>query len=192
MGKSVFTKKRIIIFLAIALVGTFIFGFFTVNSKFPASKKTIHPYGQPFTYQNAKLQIKGKEILDYNQFSNNDDLLRILNIDSKSQNSDTTKIILITVEFCNPTAKTLKLDLTAFHLESGSFSLQFDYPLMLHYNHCGMNLKLNGNEKKTLSMPVPLTKINFSESEWLTINNRKFSVVYSLYPEKNIAETERV
>lgn len=190
MGKSVFTKKKVIIFLTIILIGTFVFSFFTVNLKFPSSKKIIHPCGQPFTYQNVELKIKGKEILEPNQFPNNEDLLKTLNVNSKNKNSSQMKIILISIEFYNCTDKPLQLDLTAFHLESRNFSLQFDYPLMLYYNHCGMNLKLNGNERRTLRMPVPLLKIDFCESEWLTINSRKFSVVYSLYPEKNIAETE--
>lgn len=188
MDKTGSSKKRVIAFFIIALIGVFIFSFYTVNIKFPPSKKTIHPYGQSFTYKNAKLQVKGKEIIDYDQFSSNEGVLRAL-YDNPKQINKETKIVLITVDFYNPTNKPLKLDLTAFHLESGNFSSQFDYPLMLHYNQCGMVLELNENERKIMKMPVSLEKIFFHKSEWPTITDRKFSIVYSLYPEKNIAET---
>lgn len=188
MNKTNSKKKTVIIFLIIVLIGAFFFSFYTVNSKFSPSRKIVHPYGQPFSYKNAELQVKGKEILDYSQFSSDKSVLNALGINPKNENSRDAKIIFITVEFYNSTDKPLQLDLTAFYLESGNFSTQFDLPLMLHYNQCGMTLKLNKNQRKILKMPATLEKIFFSGSEWPTIKDRKFSLVYSLYPNKNIAE----
>ncbi len=175
-------------FLIIVLIGVFSFSIYTVNLKFPPSKKIVHTYGQPFTYKNAELKVEGKEILDYNQFSSDKDALSALAINPNDEANRDAKIIFVKIEFYNPTNKPLQLDLTAFHLESGNFSTQFDLPLMRHYNQCGMILKLNKNQRRILKMPASLQRIFFSKSEWPTIKDRKFLFVYSLYPEKNIAE----
>lgn len=187
MNKTLFSRKRVFLFFIIVLIGAFCVGFYTVNAKFPQSKKIIHPFGQRMSYQDMEFEVKGTEILDYDQFSGNKDLIRALQgPNPEGEDVRNTKIVLVTVDFYNPTDQPQKLDLTSFWFEAGNFSSQTDDPLTLYYNPSG--LILNKKERKIIKLPVPLKTVFFSRSEWKTVKDRKFSLVYTLYPEKNIAE----
>ena len=189
MNKSALFPQKMVLVLALVLIGAFCFGFFTVNAKFPPGKEIIHPFGQQISYKNVEFQVKGTEILDYSQFSGNKELIRALQGPNPAgEDVQNTKIILVTVEFYNPTDQPLKLDLTPFWLEAGNFSSQCDYSLTLYYNPSG--LILNKKEKRIIKLPVPLKTVFFTGSEWETVKDRKFSLVYTLYPEKNIVEIE--
>lgn len=188
MNKTHKAKVWATTLLVILLAGVFVAMFYAVNTKFPESKKIVHPYGRPFIYEGAKITVKGKKILDSGQFASDKELVHILNPDDTRSDLSDTKIAIVDLDFYNPANRPINVDLTAFHLESGSFSLQFDFPLMAYYNKCGMNLELNKYEHKVLKMPVPLNRASFSKSEWPHIQGKTFYIVYSLYPEKNIVE----
>lgn len=191
MNRTVFSKKRVFLILLIVLVGAFCWSYFTVNAEFPPSKKIIHPFGEKISYKNTEFQVKGTEILDYSQFSQNKELIRALQgPNPEGEDVQNTKIVLITAEFYNPTDSPLKLDLASFWLEAGNFSSQCDYPLMFYYNQIGMTLELDKKEKRILKLPVPLKRVFFTGSDWKTAQDREFSLVYTLYPEKNIIEIE--
>jgi len=86
----------------------------------------------------------------------------------------------------NPGKQALNIDLTAFHLETGAFSLQFYLPLMKFFNETGMYITLGAGEEKEFKMPVPIVSINFLDYDFNKIENRDYFLVYSLYPEKNM------
>ena len=69
---------------------------------------------------------------------------------------------LIKIIISNTTDDEITVDLTAFHIESGAFSLQFYYPLVMYYNDCGMYIKLSKGEQKTLLHPFLSLLNNFS------------------------------
>lgn len=187
MNRTIFSKKRVALFFIIVLVGAFCFSFFTVNAKFPPGKEIIHPFGERISYKNMEFQVKRTEILDYDQFAENEELIHALQgPNPEGEDVQNTKIVLITAEFYNPTDQPQKLDLTPFWLEAGNFSSQADDSLILYYNPSG--LILNKKEKRIIKLPVPLKTVFFTGSEWETVKDRKFSLVYTLYPEKNIVK----
>ena len=74
---------------------------------------------------------------------NDDDLSEYLEENSDYLKSEDLNLGLIKIIISNTTDDEITVDLTAFHIESGAFSLQFYYPLVMYYNDCGMYIKVN-------------------------------------------------
>lgn len=97
---------------------------------------------------------------------------------------------LIKIIISNTTDDEITVDLTAFHIESGAFSLQFYYPLVMYYNDCGMYIKLSKGEQKTFIAPVPISSEQFLNYDSTDIRNRTYYLVSSLYPQKIMSEVK--
>ena len=124
--------------------------FFSINSQYPQNEKVVYKMGDSFVCQNAKFTIT-----DY--------------LKSEDLNLGLIKIII-----SNTTDDEITVDLTAFHIESGAFSLQFYYPLVMYYNDCGMYIKLSKGEQKTFIAPVPISSEQFLNYDSTDIRNRTY------------------
>ena len=108
----------------------------------------------------------------------------------KEENSDYLKsedlnLGLIKIIISNTTDDEITVDLTAFHIESGAFSLQFYYPLVMYYNDCGMYIKLSKGEQKTFIAPVPISSEQFLNYDSTDIRNRTYYLVSIFISSKN-------
>lgn len=61
---------------------------------------------------------------------------------------------------------------------------------MQFYNHLGMIVELEGNERNELYFVAPVHRVNFSEAEWSHLENRDYQFVFSLYPEKRFVKVK--
>lgn len=184
-------KKTAKLTLIVSGVALFLLAYISmlcsINAKYPQNKRILHRYGESFSYQGAEVKITNAEFLEKDKIIHNKEIMTALDNPDKSSSED-IKMALVSVDLFNPGKQTIKIDLTAFHLESNDFSLQFYYPLMIYYNHCGMYAELNSGQHVILKLPVPLFKEYFVDSNWDNIKNREYYLVSSLYPEKNMAE----
>lgn len=183
MDKQKFrNKKTFIIIIICCFVGLFSVMFYSVNSRFPQGKQVIHKKDSAFLYQNIEFKVTGFSFLNGKDIKNNKELMKAFNEPSTSD----FKLLLTDVNLHNPTNKDVKVDLTAFHVESNDFSLQLYFPAMIYYNNCGMYVDLKSGERKTLKLPVPLSRSYFTSKAYKTVENRNYYLVYSLYPSKNM------
>ena len=121
---------------------------------------------------------------------NDDDLSEYLEENSDYLKSEDLNLGLIKIIISNTTDDEITVDLTAFHIESGAFSLQFYYPLVMYYNDCGMYIKLSKGEQITFIAPVPISSEQFLNYDSTDIRNRTYYLVSSLYPQKIMSEVK--
>lgn len=164
--------------------------FFSINSKYPQNEKVVYKMGDSFVCQNAKFTITDTYMLTRMDIMNDDDLSEYLEENSDYLKSEDLNLGLIKIIISNTTDDEITVDLTAFHIESGAFSLQFYYPLVMYYNDCGMYIKLSKCEQKTFIAPVPISSEQFLNYDSTDIRNRTYYLVSSLYPQKIMSEVK--
>ena len=164
--------------------------FFSINSKYPQNEKVVYKMGDSFVCQNAKFTITDTYMLKRMDIMNDDDLSEYLEENSDYLKSEDLNLGLIKIIISNTTDDEITVDLTAFHIESGAFSLQFYYPLVMYYNDCGMYIKLSKGEQKTFIAPVPISSEQFLNYDSTDIRNRTYYLVSSLYPQKIMSEVK--
>ncbi len=183
-------KFRIIIISLISMgfILTYFIMFYYINALYPQNKRIIYKNGEPFVTQNAEFLIKDAVLLSMRDIQKDKGLIEILQNNSGYLSEKDLNFALIQIVVKNPTKDDIKVDLTAFHLESGSFSLQFYYPLVMYYNNCGMYVNLSKGEEKELKIPVPISSGQFLSYNAENIKNRDYYLVCALYPQKIMAE----
>jgi len=177
----------VILFAVIAFMAAYIFMFCSVNAAFPQNKRVIYSFGETFTAQGAEFKITNAVLLSKSEIEKDKELTGILERNSGFSSVPDLNLALIDITAVNPGQEELDIDLTSFHLESGAFSLQFYYPLVLYFNDGGMYISLSKYEEKKLKMPVPVAGVHFLDYNYKKVKNRDYFLVYSLYPEKKMA-----
>lgn len=190
MNKISKVKIFITLILAVAFVLVYFVMFFNINNLYPQNKRIIYEFGKTFVVQNAEFTIIDSELLKKDDIEKDAELVELLENHSGYLSEKDLNLALVEMVIKNPTNETIYLDLTAFHFESGAFSLQFYYPLMIYYNDCGMYIELSEEEEKTLKIPIPISAGQFLNYNIEDIKNRNYYFVCSLYPEKIMAEVE--
>lgn len=179
-------KAKIIIStaLVISLIIAYSFMYSNINSLYPQNEKVIYNQNEIFEIQGANARIISSKFINKDEILNDKVLTEALNSNSDYMNEDDFYLALIDMELENVTNNPVTVDLTAFHLESGSFSLQGYYPLMLYYNEYGMYVELKNQETKKLKFVVPISPSQFNNQYSNSILNKEYFLVYSLYPQK--------
>lgn len=190
MNKISKVKMVIASILVVGLVLTYFIMFFNINSLYTQNKRTVYEFGKTFVAQNAEFTIIGSDLLKKDDIVKDAQLTELLENNSGYLSEKDLNLALVDMVIKNPTKETIYLDLTAFHFESGAFSLQFYYPLMIYYNDCGMYIELSEEEEKTLRIPIPISAGQFLNYDIEDIKNRNYYFVCSLYPEKIMAEVK--
>lgn len=190
MNKISKVKMVIASILVVSLVLTYFIMFLNINSLYPQNKRTVFEFGKTFVTQNAEFTIIGSDLLKKDDIVKDAQLTELLENNSGYLSEKDLNLALVDMVIKNPTKETIYLDLTAFHFESGAFSLQFYYPLMIYYNDCGMYIELSEEEEKTLRIPIPISAGQFLNYDIEDIKNRNYYLVCSLYPEKIMAEVK--
>lgn len=188
MLKNKKIKITVILVIVLAFVSTYAVMFFSVNAKFPQNKKQIYKVGQSFSVQGAQVTLLKSHWISNKEIKADAELTDYIEQLEKTSLSDERSLFLVDLKIKNPTKKDINLDLTAFHIESGSFSEQFDYLLSAYFNNSGVYLKLKSGEEKTVSMPIEISNLMFIYYDYQSIKSQKFYMVCSLYPEKIMCE----
>lgn len=190
MYKKSKAKMIVALVLTVCFVLTYFIMFFHVNNLYPQNKRMVYKVGNSFVAQNAEFTVKSAEFLERADIDKNSDLVETLKNSSDYLSEQELNLAIVEMIVKNPTNEKITLDLTAFHLESGAFSLQFYYPLMQYYNECGMYVELDGSEEKIIKAPIPITGNHFLNYDINNIKNRDYYIVCSLYTEKIMAEVK--
>jgi len=182
------TFKMILILLTVAaLLSVYMVGFISVNSAYPQSQRNYIPSGETFETQEVEVTLIDAELINQKEIIKDKDIMTVLDVTADQLREEDLYLTVVEAEFKNQGNQTARLDLTAFHLETSGASFQFFYPLMVHYNDTGMVFELEPGGETTLQLPVPIFKVSFSQDKWRRITEQKYFIVYSLYPEKNMA-----
>lgn len=190
MNKKSKVKAAIALMLVVSLVLTYLIMFFNINNLYPQNKRTIYEFGKTFVVQNANFTITDSYLLKKDDIEKNAELVELLENNSGYLSEKDLNLAVVEMLIKNPTNKTIYLDLTAFHFESGAFSLQLYYPLMIYYNDCGVYIELSEEEEKTIKIPIPISAGQFLNYNIEDIKNRNYYFVCSIYPEKIMAEVK--
>ena len=181
-------KLIVLICSVVALVGLFCTGVVSVNLKFPQNIRIIYEQEDEFTSQNAQFKIIDASFLDEHTIREDEGLVKTIDEYSDFLDDGQLNLAIVKLQINNNSKKTINLDLTSFHLESGSFSSQFFYPISLYYSDCGMYLTLEPQEMKEITVGVPISSVHFLDYNSNEIKKRNFYVVSSLYPRKTMVK----
>lgn len=190
MRKISKVKLTVVLILVISLILTYFIMFFYINNLYPQSERIIYEFGKTFVVQNAEFTITDADLLKKDDIEKDAGMVEILEDNSGYLSEKDLNLVLVDMFIKNPTKETIYLDLTAFHFESGAFSLQFYFPLMIYYNDCGMYIELNGEEEKNIKVPIPISASQFLNYNIENIQDRNYYFVCSLYPKKIMAEVK--
>jgi len=190
MNKLKKVKIIVAVLLIICLFFSYGIMYYNVNTLYPQNSKTIYDFGETFVTQNAEVTITDSILLKKENIESDAELLVFLKDNTDYLLETELNLALVQVVINNPTKEAIIVDLTAFHLESGSFSSQFYYPLMKYYNDCGMYIELEEGEEKELTVPIPISSVLFLNYSIEKIENRSYYLVCTLYPEKIMAEVK--
>lgn len=190
--KEIMKKKSKIILLSLVILicGCYILMFCKTNSTYPQNEKIVYDYGESFVVQNAEITIDDAFILKKEEIKEDEELTKLLKESSGYLEEEDLSLALFKLNFKNTLKEDIVVDMTMFHLESGSFSLQFYYPLLFYYNNSGIYVELEAKEEKSIIAPVPIAAGNFLNYNAESILNRDYFLVCSLYPKKIMAKVD--
>ncbi|MBE6805453.1 MAG: hypothetical protein E7526_02860 [Ruminococcaceae bacterium] len=182
------SKKISIIFIVVLLLVVYVFAVCNVNAKYKPALQETYEFGEMFQIESVQMKMTKAVFMREDEMPDDEAFNKSIKHLLDYRETKIPYLILMEMDIINTSEKNVRVDLTNLHLESGAFSLQPYYELMVYYNQCGMYVDLEPGENKTLKLPVPILKIYFPESDWRSIENREFSLVFSLYPKKQIAK----
>ena len=110
----------------------------------------------------------------------------LIEIDGEEYPTNQERVGLAEVTIHKVKNDSTSLDLSEVTFESGSWGNQFDFDLFMHLNPNldNLMLKLSEDETVTVTFPITMLDIQFSEKSWENIDNRQFFIVVQYYPEK--------
>lgn len=186
------TTKKIFAYTAAALIVLLaaVYGwmFHSVNAAYPQNQRVTYQYGKTFSAQGADFQVTGAKLLPKSEILKDRGLVDVLKKNGGYVDETDLNLAIIDLKISNKSSEKIRIDLTSFHLESGAFSLQLDYPLAMYLNQCGMYPELNGKEVKNIKAAVPIEPDFFTDYSFEKVKSRTYYLVYTLYPKKQMAE----
>ncbi|MDD5796497.1 MAG: hypothetical protein PUD24_06150 [Oscillospiraceae bacterium] len=151
----------------------------------------MYSMNEPVDFQGSQAIFTSGKIIYPDEIKKNEELKESVET-FVTTDIDNMKIFVVNCTLCNQTEGVLSIDLTSVHLESNEFSLAAFMPLFRNFNDDAMQIELQPNEIKTLTLPIPVNKISFSEKKWKILEERDFYMVDSLYPIKKMVRIDFV
>ena len=110
----------------------------------------------------------------------------LIEIDGEEYSTKQERVGLAEVTIHKLKNDSTSLDLSQVTFESGAWGNQYDFDLFMYLNPNldSLNLKLSEDETVTVTFPITMLDMQFSEKSWENIDDRQFYIVVQYYPEK--------
>jgi hypothetical protein len=179
-------KKKWVVVLLTMLLILFCFHYYTLNKQYPNPRV--------YEAQINKKMIMGDYSIEMVSWEWNDgevikdivpDYSILTNSDGTDYPNDKEKVALATIQITKNGNIDDTFDFTNVAIESGAWHNQWDSVVFEAINgeDC-YSLDMKNGEKKQITIPIVLYDFQFSDSQWNSIEKRKFCVVFSNYPDK--------
>lgn len=178
--------KFIIIFsiILISLISIFVVMYSKLNHKYPKSTYTLISFGENISYEGLEIKIKNSFFMD--------EKTKKVVFKDEFDSGQELNCLVVELELFNPTNDTLKVDIYNFMIETGFWANGINLNAFLQINEDTPNASLSpsikNNENMVLYLPFSMLNSNFPNHTISEIQNRPYSLILSLYPEKIMLE----
>ena len=180
-------KKAAVLIVLILFGLVFIYRYQYINTKFPNPVVKEHYIDVPFTYQGVEMTLTEFQIIGHDEF------LEEYDLDPQGMNMEirgaTQKNVIVTLTVNNKgdTKKEINAG-ELMLLETAGWASYTDYMDSFRLLNKGesMLIEVNPGEEKALRFSYCLYDLSFQENDFVDLDTSKFSIVLSLYPQKNV------
>jgi len=178
-------KKHIAIIIVLVIVAVLSsIRLISLNSKYPSPSVDRYPVNHFAPYNQFELKITGSEFMDVNT----------VNEVFKEEISfgQDIKCIIVDLTVKNSGEQKKQIEIYNFILESLAWKNGINLAAFMQINEDNDNATLaptlESGESLSLKLPFTMINDNFKQNQWSEVENRKYSLVYNLYPTKQIID----
>ena len=153
-------------------------GYTAVNQKYPAPETETYSIEQPAPYEGAEITVTGSRFMSQKEAEQNF-------ADEFSLGYD-LKCIVVELTVTNPGPEEITVDLTPLALTSGAWENGINLVGFMELNTppAALNAVLQAGDSLRMQLPFTMLSQHFKPDSWKDVENRDFSLEFSLYPVK--------
>lgn len=188
--KKIMLAGGIIVFLLIIVAGWRIA---TLNMKYPNPQIITYGLSEPIKGGGIEITVTGKELVSMACIRDRIPNIQDNVLDEKGDilSDSRKKILLVNLEVKNLTDADQEISLTQFMAQTQVWSNGMDLYTYLSLNNLqAAGIQLKAQEKRNITMPFYMYDFQFKKGEFDKIENRKFTLVLSTYPIKNVVNLQ--
>lgn len=171
--------------VGIVVIGCCVFRICQVNRMYPEAAVESYQVGQPFQYGNLTLTVEDSMLIGPDRLIQEGYIAS--DPDLEGINPEDMRALLITLHVQNLSDRSAGLPLYIFNAESDGWSNGLDMNWAeLASGGQGIDVMLEPGEEKTVVLAYQLFAVQFQRKDWNRIDQRAFSLVFSIYPVKRM------
>ena len=180
-SKKALCIKSFLCIIIVCSVVLSVFQIIRVNTQFPPTSIISTKLGEYLEFDNLNVKATTFEMIPYKSISNNNELKSLVNqIEDGEVNLIKTSIMIE-----NDTDNTIEFPLYDVIFQSNSWANAINLDTFKYFNNNrSLLIEIMPSESIELILPCLIHQIQFSNEDWRGVQNKKFQLVFSLYPQK--------
>lgn len=171
--------------VAVCLIGLSVLQIIQINTRFPQTVISSTRLGDETELNGLKLKATSCEMLPYKSIKENEELYSVI----AKYDTGEVNLIKACLTIKNNSDKEAELPLYDVIFQSNDWANAVNLEVFKYFNtDKSLSVKLESGESTDVVLPSLLHKAQFSSKAWDKIEDRDFSLVLSLYPQKRIIE----
>ena len=182
-SKKALCIKSFLCIIIVCSVVLSVFQIIRVNTRFPPTSIISTKLGEYLEFDNLNVKATTFEMIPYKSISNNNELKSLVNqIEDGEVNLIKTSIMIE-----NDTDNTIEFPLYDVIFQSNSWANAINLDTFKYFNNNrSLLIEIMPSESIELILPCLIHQIQFSNEDWRGVQNKKFQLVFSLYPQKKL------
>ena len=182
-------KLTIIFGSILILTLLYVYRVISLNQEYrnPVIKK--YSINQPLEMGDFQFTLKQMKLIDGTELEElAPDVILATNADGTPYSKDKLRVCLAYIEIKKRGDSDDTLDFTKVTIESGAWGNGINNAIFsaLNPNVSISKIKMAQNETQNVVLPFSMIDTMFKDADWKHINERNFSIIFNLYPEKII------
>lgn len=176
--------------LAVLLAGGWGIRFYQLNQAYPQAEVQTYQTGEKIAYDDFTFTVNGYRIVEQSELEAGGfmESLMLPEQTNRDYNHYDVKGLFVdmTIEYTGTEKKSFPIYI--FNLEHDSWNTGLDMEWMGGVNEGGLDVSFEAGEKRDFIVPYNLFDVQFPKKVWEHIEEKKFRLIFSLYPENRIVE----
>lgn len=184
-------RKRMIVILSILIVGSSIWRFVSLNERYPDPGVVVYKEKDKIKGGDIEISVSSSNLVSMEEMLEllSDHKDEMIYEDETSMPQTERKVLLVQINIKNTSSTEQTTSLVRFMAQAGAWANGMDLGAYCALNGVEKtNIQLKPKEQRSMMMPFYLYESQFAGDEFHKVDRRKFSLVLSVYPVKNIIE----
>lgn len=187
-------KKIIVIVLTIVFAAFFLYRYRSLNMQFPNPKLREAYIGEAMEFEEITFELEKVEMLDGKGVNALDsDIVIATDPSGKPFPDEEIRVVLNYIQIKNCGNKQKAVDFSRINAESGAWGNGINGEIFMALNP-GVSVQkevIKPGEVRNVVIPFSMLSTMFKEKDWESIDERVFSTVLNLYPEKIVLTSKK-